>query len=148
MSYQKRCGSNEGLGTVLLARLPTMVAAYSRLRQGLEPIAPDAGLGHAANDLQMLTGERPSAAVAPWARNLSLNTVADHGLNASPTFAARVLIIVTGSDMVSAVTGAIGALKGPLHGGAPGPALIWSLRSARRNAPSRTCGRSSNKGTG
>ncbi len=112
--------SNERLGTVLLARMPTVVAAYSRLRQGLEPLAPDANLGHAANYLQMLTGARPSAAAARGLETY-LNTVADHGLNAS-TFAARV-IIATGSDMVSAVTGALGALKGPLHGGAPGPAL-------------------------
>ena len=103
-----------------MARMPTVVAAYWRLRQGLEPIAPDASLGHAANYLQMLTGERPSEAAARGLETY-LNTVADHGLNAS-TFAARV-IIATGSDMVSAVTGAIGALKGPLHGGAPGPAL-------------------------
>jgi citrate synthase len=111
---------NTELGTVLVARIPTVVAAYWRLRQGLEPIAPDTSLGHAANYLQMLTGARPSAAAARGLETY-LNTVADHGLNAS-TFAARV-IIATGSDMVSAVTGAIGALKGPLHGGAPGPAL-------------------------
>ena len=112
--------NNAALGTVLVARMPTVVAAYSRLRQGLAPLAPDASLGHAANYLQMLTGERPRAAAARGLETY-LNTVADHGLNAS-TFAARV-IIATGSDMVSAVTGAIGALKGPLHGGAPGPAL-------------------------
>jgi citrate synthase len=112
--------NDAGLGTVLVARIPTVVAAYWRLRQGLEPIAPDTTLGHAANYLQMLTGTQPSAAAARGLETY-LNTVADHGLNAS-TFAARV-IIATDSDMVSAVTGAIGALKGPLHGGAPGPAL-------------------------
>jgi citrate synthase len=126
--------NNAGLGTVLLARLPTVVAAYSRLRQGREPIPPDASLGHAANYLQMLTGEQPSE---PAARGLEtyLNTVADHGLNAS-TFAARV-IVATGSDMVSAVTGAIGALKGPLHGGAPGPALdmVFEIGSAECAEP-------------
>ncbi|MFN8469184.1 MAG: citrate/2-methylcitrate synthase [Caldilineaceae bacterium] len=111
---------NSELGTVLVARIPTVVAAYWRLHQGLEPIAPDASLAHAANYLLMLTGTRPSKAAARGLETY-LNTVADHGLNAS-TFAARV-IIATGSDMVSAVTGAIGALKGPLHGGAPGPAL-------------------------
>jgi citrate synthase len=108
------------LGKVLVARMPTAVAAYWRLRQGLQPIAPDADLCHAANYLYMLFGERPSEAAARGLQTY-LNTVADHGLNAS-TFAARV-IIATRSDMVSAITGALGALKGPLHGGAPGPAL-------------------------
>jgi citrate synthase len=112
--------SDDALGKVLVARLPTVVAAYWRLRQGLQPIAPDAALGHAANYLYMLQGERPSPAAARGLQTY-LNTVCDHGLNAS-TFAARV-IVATRSDMVSAVTGALGALKGPLHGGAPGPAL-------------------------
>jgi citrate synthase len=104
----------------LLAQLPTIVAAYWRLRQGQAPVPPHPGLGHVANYVYMLFGEQqPSERV----RGLEtyLNTVIDHGLNAS-TFTARV-IISTGSDLVSAVTGAIGALKGPLHGGAPGPAL-------------------------
>ena len=104
----------------LLARLPTAVAAYWRLCQGNEPVAPHPDLGHAANYLYMLTGEEPSPARVRGLETY-LNTVVDHGLNAS-TFTARV-IISTGSDLVSAVTGAIGALKGPLHGGAPGPAL-------------------------
>ena len=104
----------------LLARLPTAVAAYWRLCQGQEPITPRADLSHAANYLYMLTGETPSPARVRGLETY-LNTVVDHGLNAS-TFTARV-IISTGSDLVSAITGAIGALKGPLHGGAPGPAL-------------------------
>ncbi|HET6885321.1 MAG TPA: citrate synthase/methylcitrate synthase [Rubrobacteraceae bacterium] len=104
----------------LVARLPTIVAAYWRLLGGDEPVAPDPGLGHAANYLYMLTGEEPGAE-AVRALETYLNTVADHGMNAS-TFAARV-IVSTRSDVVSAVVGAIGALKGPLHGGAPGPAL-------------------------
>lgn len=112
--------SNERLGAVLLARMPAAAAAYWRLRQGLAPVEPDPMLGHAAAYLHMLFGERPSAA-AERGLETYLNTVVDHGLNAS-TFACRV-IIATQSDMVSAVTGAIGALKGPLHGGAPGPAL-------------------------
>ena len=122
------------LGTVLVARIPAVVAAYWRLRQGLEPIAPDASLNHAANYLQMLTGTQPSEAAARGLETY-LNTVADHGLNAS-TFAARV-IIATGSDMVSAVTGAIGALKGPLHGGAPGPALdmVFAIGTAECAEP-------------
>ncbi|HEX4992289.1 MAG TPA: citrate synthase/methylcitrate synthase [Rubrobacteraceae bacterium] len=104
----------------LVARLPTIVAAYWRLLGGDESVAPDPGLGHAANYLYMLTGEEPGAE-AVRALETYLTTVVDHGMNAS-TFAARV-IVSTRSDVVSAVVGAIGALKGPLHGGAPGPAL-------------------------
>ncbi len=108
------------LAIAIVARFPTIVAAYWRFLQGHEPIAPRTDLSHAANYLYMLTGEEPSAARVRGLETY-LNTVVDHGLNAS-TFAARV-IIATNSDLVSAVTGAVGALKGPLHGGAPGPAL-------------------------
>lgn len=115
----------------LVARMPTIVAAYWRLWQGQEPIAPHPRLDHAANYLYMLTGLVPSEARV---RGLStyLNTVVDHGLNAS-TFAGRV-IIATDSDLVSAVVGAIGALKGPKHGGAPGPALdmVFEIGQADR----------------
>jgi len=104
----------------LVAAFPTIVAAYWRLSNGNEPISPRADLGHAANTLYMLTGEVPSEARVRGLETY-LNTVVDHGLNAS-TFTARV-IISTGSDMISAIVGALGALKGPLHGGAPGPAL-------------------------
>ena len=127
-----------GAGTIrsdapahVLAALPTIVAAYWRLLHGREPIAPRADLGHAANYLYMLSGDVPSA---ERVRGLEtyLNTVVDHGLNAS-TFTARV-ITSTGSDLVSAVVGAIGALKGPLHGGAPGPALdmVFEIGDAAR----------------
>jgi citrate synthase len=111
----------------LVARFPTLVAAYSRLRHGLEPIAPDSELSHAENYLYMLSGRRPDGNLVR-ALETYLNTVVDHGMNAS-TFAARV-IISTRSDMISAVVGAIGALKGPLHGGAPGPALdmVFAIR--------------------
>ena len=105
---------------VILARAPVIVATYHRLRNGLSTVAPDPSLSHAANYLAMLTGSTPSTAKVRGLETY-LNTVIDHGLNAS-TFAARV-IIATQSDMLSAVTGAVGALKGPLHGGAPGPAL-------------------------
>ncbi len=104
----------------LVARFPTVVAAYWRLLNGEEPVAPDPKLGHAANYLYMLNGEVPSAAQARGVETY-LNTVIDHSFNAS-TFTARV-ITATASDLVSAITGAVGALKGPLHGGAPGPAL-------------------------
>ncbi|GAB4447278.1 MAG: citrate synthase/methylcitrate synthase [Anaerolineae bacterium] len=104
----------------LLASFPTIIAAYGRLLQGEEPLAPQPELGHAANYLFMLFGRTPSP---EHVRGLEtyLNTVVDHGMNAS-TFTARV-IISTQSDLISAVVGALGALKGPLHGGAPGPAL-------------------------
>jgi citrate synthase len=104
----------------IVAQIPTIVAAYARLLAGDEPIAPRADLAHAANYLYMLTGRAPDSE-RERALETYLNTVVDHGLNAS-TFTCRV-ITSTGSDLVSAVVGAIGALKGPLHGGAPGPAL-------------------------
>ncbi len=110
---------------MLTARFPTVVAAFQRLRNGLEPIAPREDLGHAANFLYMLTGEVP-----PDNHVKSLDTylvlLADHGMNAS-TFTARV-IASTESDLGSAVVGAIGALKGPLHGGAP--ALVMDMLEA------------------
>ena len=118
----------------LVARLPTIVAAYWRLLDGEEPVAPDTELGHAANYLYMLTGEEPGAE-SVRALETYLNAVADHGMNAS-TFAARV-IISTRSDVVSAIVGAIGALKGPLHGGAPGPALdvVFEIGESGRAEP-------------
>ena len=101
-------------GQLLVGAMPTMVAAYARLLRGVEPLAPRADLGLAANYLYMCSGEEPHKELV---RGLDtyLATVSDHGLNAS-TFTARV-IVSTGSDFVSAATGAIGALKGPLHGG-------------------------------
>src|SRR3954471_18171141 len=101
--------------TRLIAKMPTMVARYNRRRKGEEPIEPDAGLGHAANFLYMLTGDRPDEQAARTF-DVALILHADHEMNAS-TFTARV-IASTLSDMHSAITGAIGALKGPLHGGA------------------------------
>ncbi len=116
---------------MLTARLPTALAAHIRAAKGLEPIAPRADLSHAANFLYMVHGREPDP-VAARALDSYWVTVMDHGLNAS-TFTARV-IASTRSDMVSAVTGAIGALKGPLHGGAPGPVLdmLLEIRSADR----------------
>lgn len=105
---------------LVVAGFPTMVAAYWRLRNQQEPLTPRDDLSHAANYLYMLFGETPDPAQVRGLETY-LNTVIDHGLNAS-TFTARV-IIATQSDMISAVVGALGALKGPLHGGAPGPAL-------------------------
>src|SRR6266849_6597698 len=109
-----------GVGGAPLTTFPTIVAAYWRMLHDRDPIAPRTDLGHAANYLYMLDGQAP-AVERVRALETYLNTVVDHGLNAS-TFTARV-ITSTGSDLVSAVVGAVGALKGPLHGGAPGPAL-------------------------
>ena len=104
----------------IAAKMPTIVAAFWRMRNGKEPLAPRSDLSHVANYLYLLTGERPDDERAR-ALEKYLLTVIDHGLNAS-TFTCRI-ITSTGSDLVSAIVGAIGALKGPLHGGAPGPAL-------------------------
>jgi citrate synthase len=99
----------------LTAQLGSLVAAMGRLTSGGGLIQPDPVLGHAANFLYMLTGERPSA-LATRAFDVALILHADHELNAS-TFAARVAA-ATLTDIHSAIVGAIGALKGPLHGGA------------------------------
>ncbi|MDF2670101.1 MAG: CitZ [Paenibacillus sp.] len=99
----------------LQAQLPTVVAAFARIRQGQEPIAPKSGVSIAYNFLYMLTGKEPEA-IAVEALDKALVLHADHELNAS-TFAARVTV-ATLSDIYSGVTSAIGALKGPLHGGA------------------------------
>ena len=105
---------------MLVARFPTIVAAHTRLVNGKEPIAPRADLSLAADFLYMVNGKEPDA-IGARALDTYWVTVIDHGMNAS-TFTGRV-IASTRSDMLSAVTGAIGALKGPLHGGAPGPVL-------------------------
>jgi citrate synthase len=115
----------------IVARIPTIVATFWRYRQGDEPIAPRGDLAHAANFLYMLSGTVPDPERVR-ALETYLNTVVDHGLNAS-TFTCRV-ITSTGSDLVSSVVGALGALKGPLHGGAPGPALdmVFEIGDASR----------------
>src|SRR5215213_1121400 len=118
----------------VVAAFPTIVAAYRRLSRGEDPVEPDPELPHAANYLYMLFGEVPSDERAR-ALETYLVATSDHGMNAS-TFAARV-IVSTRSDFVSAVTGAVGALKGPLHGGAPGPALdmVFEIGKAERAEP-------------
>ncbi len=119
---------------MLVARFPTVVAAHARFKDGQEPIAPRADLSLAANFLYMLSGEEPDPIVAR-ALDTYWVTVIDHGMNAS-TFAGRV-IASTRSDMVSALTGAIGAMKGPLHGGAPGPVLdmLLDIKTAENAEP-------------
>ena len=99
----------------LTAQIAMLVALFDRIRKGKPVVAADKSLSHAANFLWMLNGEKPSA-TAEKALDIALILHADHELNAS-TFAARV-IAATLSDIHSAITGAIGALKGPLHGGA------------------------------
>ena len=99
----------------LTAQIAMIVAIYDRIRKGLDIVPPDRSLNHAGNFLWMLNGEKPSE-TATKTLDIALILHADHELNAS-TFAARV-IAATLSDIHSAITGAIGALKGPLHGGA------------------------------
>jgi citrate synthase len=99
----------------LTAQVGSIVATWGRLQAGGGAIAPDPAMGHAANFLYMLTGERPNA-TAIRAFDIALTLHADHELNAS-TFAARVAA-ATLTDIYSAIVAAIGTLKGPLHGGA------------------------------
>lgn len=115
----------------VVAAFPAIVGGYWRLRNGQEPLEPREDLSHAEHYLHQIFG----GDIGPErARGLEtyLNTVCDHGFNAS-TFSARV-IVSTHSDIVSAITGAVGALKGPLHGGAPGPALdmVFEIGEAGR----------------
>ena len=99
----------------LTAIFPSIVAAAYRRRQGQDIVAPRADLPHSANLLWMMEGKEPAAERVHWVDSY-LVLLADHGLNAS-TFAARV-VASTGSDLTSSTVGAIGALKGPAHGGA------------------------------
>lgn len=104
----------------LCAVIPTVIMAVHRLRQGLDPVAPRPDLGYGANYLWMCTGEVPDPDAARAVEQYQITTI-DHGFNAS-TFAARV-ITSSGADVAAAVVGGIGALSGPLHGGAPSRAL-------------------------
>ncbi|MFB6344148.1 MAG: citrate/2-methylcitrate synthase, partial [bacterium] len=99
----------------ITAKIITLIAAFDRYRNGKEPLSPKPGLSQAGNFLYMLNGQEPSE-TAEKAFNLCLVLHADHGLNAS-TFSARVTAS-TLSDIFSAITSAVGTLKGPLHGGA------------------------------
>ncbi len=104
----------------LVASMPVFVAALARAADGKDPIAPDAAGPHAEDYLRMVHGKEP-AADAIDAMDKYLVTVSDHGMNAS-TFTARV-VASTAAEQVSSVVAALCALKGPLHGGAPGPVL-------------------------
>ena len=117
--------------TQLIAQLPTMVARYHRRREGLEPVAPDPSLTYSENFLAMLHGERPNERDAR-AFDVAMILHAEHEMNAS-TFTARV-VAGTGADLTAAVVAAIGALSGPLHGGAneAAMALFERIGSADR----------------
>jgi len=104
----------------ICAVVPTLLTSTYRLQHGLEPVEPDPSLPYAANYLAMLTGERPGPEQARAVEQYLISTI-DHGFNSS-TFTARV-VTSTGADLGSAVVAAIGALSGPLHGGAPSRAL-------------------------
>ncbi|MET7519872.1 citrate synthase/methylcitrate synthase [Streptomyces sp. NPDC005480] len=102
------------------AVVPTLLTALHRLGDGLEPVEPRDDLSYAANYLYMLTGSEPEPARARAVEQYLISTI-DHGFNAS-TFTARV-ITSTGADVAACLVGAVGALSGPLHGGAPSRAL-------------------------
>lgn len=118
----------------LTAQMSSVVATWGRLAKGEGPIEPQPALGHAANFLYMLTGSRPNE-TSVRAFDVALVLHADHELNAS-TFAARV-VAATLSDIHSAVTAAIGALKGPLHGGANAEAMRMLLEIGKDAPPAR-----------
>ena len=118
----------------LTAQLASLVATYGRMQAGGGPIQPDPALSHAANFLYMLTGTRPSA-LSTRAFDIALVLHADHELNAS-TFAARVAA-ATLTDLHSAIVGAIGALKGPLHGGANADVMRLLIEIGENASPER-----------
>jgi citrate synthase len=118
----------------LTAQLGSLVATYGRLQAGGGPIQPDPALGHAANFLYMLTGNRPNA-LSTRAFDIALVLHADHELNAS-TFAGRVAA-ATLTDMHSAIVAAVGTLKGPLHGGANADVMRLLIEIGETAAPER-----------
>jgi citrate synthase len=114
---------------LLTAVFPTIIAAWERIRDGQQPLAPRNDLGHAANFLYMLTGQEPNPD-GVRALDAYLVMLADHGFNAS-TFSARVTT-GTSSDIYSAITSALGTLKGPAHGGANQKAMEQFIDAAQR----------------
>ena len=128
LAHLEDAGAAEDTHARIVGAAAVIAAAWARTRAGAEPVAPDPALPHAADFLRMATGAAPvlgRAAAPDAARSAGLDaylvTVAEHGMCAS-TFTARV-VASTRSDLVSAIVAAVGALKGPLHGGAPGPVL-------------------------
>ena len=118
----------------LTAQIAGLVATWGRMQRGENPVAPDPAMGHAANFLYMLTGDRPSA-TAVRAMDIALTLHADHELNAS-TFAARVAA-ATLTDVHSAVVAGVGTLKGPLHGGANAEVMKMLLEIGMDASPDR-----------
>lgn len=118
--YDIDAGQRRDDTIVSAAAVPTLLTALYRLGQGLEPVEPREDLPYAANYLYMMTGSEPDADRARAIEQYLISTI-DHGFNAS-TFTARV-ITSTGADVAAALVGAVGALSGPLHGGAPSRAL-------------------------
>lgn len=118
----------------LTAQLASLVATWGRLQAGAGPMAPDPAMGHAANFLYMLTGQRPGATAAR-AFDVALTLHADHELNAS-TFAARVAA-ATLTDIHSAIVAAVGTLKGPLHGGANADVMRMLIELGEGASPER-----------
>lgn len=125
--------AREARALKLVAITPALVAALWRARAGAAPIAPDPTLGHAADYLRMITGELPPPAAIHAVEQYLILTV-DHGFNAS-TFTARV-VASTGADLTSAAVAGLGALSGPLHGGAPSR-VVDMLRDIGSSANAR-----------
>ena len=121
----------------LTAQIASLVATWGRMQDGGNPVAPDPAMGHAANFLYMLKGERPNP-TAIRAMDIALTLHADHELNAS-TFAARVAA-ATLTDVHSAIVAGIGTLKGPLHGGANAEVMKMLLEVGQDAAPDRVDG--------
>jgi citrate synthase len=118
--YDIDAGARRSDTLVAVAAVPTLLTALYRLGRGLDPVEPRDDLSYAANYLYMLTGSEPDAAQVRAIEQYLISTI-DHGFNAS-TFTARV-IASTGADVAACLVGAVGALSGPLHGGAPSRAL-------------------------
>jgi citrate synthase len=119
LAHLRSRGDDRTDAVMAIGAAPVLAAAWHRRRGRADAVAPDPFAGHAADYLRMTRGEASAPAVR--ALDAYLVTVIDHGMNAS-TFTARV-VASTGSDLISAAVAAVGALKGPLHGGAPGPVL-------------------------
>ncbi|MFF8430252.1 citrate synthase/methylcitrate synthase [Streptomyces sp. NPDC016566] len=118
--YDIGAGRRRADTVAVCAAVPTLLTALHRLGQGLDAVEPREDLSYAANYLYMLTGEEPDPRRARAVEQYLISTI-DHGFNAS-TFTARV-IASTGADAAACLVGALGALSGPLHGGAPSRAL-------------------------
>jgi citrate synthase len=134
LAHMQATGDHQRDTLLLTAATAVFAGGWARLLSGQSPIEPDASRTHAADYLRMVTGSAPEPPLVDGLDSY-LCCVVDHGLNAS-TLAARV-VASTGSDLASAVVAGVGALKGPLHGGAPGPVLemLAAIESPERARP-------------